>query len=302
MIEIGLSLPPAYLAGAASSGSAAVWYGAFGAPGPFLETLAGAGIGSIELRSVSPNTTPGEVLYAVQCVQSAGLRISVHGKMPAAISGADLDAVYPALACVRDALAAGGERVPLVLHCYSGREGNVDELARRTVLALRALLDVLDASDLPVQVALETNHISPNCDPGITYPGIVDMIDRVERPGIGACWDMGHTMMNVQHGQMPYLPPDAFLRRVIHTHIHDLGPDTHHPLTHGVVPVETYLDLLLARGYDGILDLELSPQRFPDAVYDGVWASIERLIAYRKTRMSWHGRGHGTGSRRNSNR
>ena len=108
------------------------------------------------------------------------------------------------------------------------------------------------------------------------------------------CWDMGHTTMNVLDGRMPHLPPAAFLDRVIHTHIHDLRTaspsaardslETHHPLTHGVVRVDEYLDLLHDRGYDAVLDLELSPQRFPDAVHDGVWASLERLIAWRRQR------------------
>jgi sugar phosphate isomerase/epimerase len=286
VIEIGLSLPPAYLAGATTGGSTGAWHAAFGPPAPFLKALREAGVTAIELRSVGPGAALGEARRAVERAQAAGMQVTVHGRLPRAVPDAGLDLVYPLLSALRDALSAQGSQRPLTLHCYSAREDSVEELARRTVLALRSLLDALCAAGLPLHVALETNHVSANHDPGVTYAGIVDMIDRVDRPGIGACWDLGHTTMNVQHGQMARLPPDAFLERVIHTHVHDLGPRTHHPLTHGVVPVDAYLDLLLDRGYDGILNLELSPQRFPDTVCDGVWASIERLVAYRQPQVA----------------
>jgi hypothetical protein len=46
-----------------------------------------------------------------------------------------------------------------------------------------------------------------------------------------------------------------------------------------VVPVERYVGLLRERGYEGILNLELSPERYPATAREGLWASIERLVA-----------------------
>ena len=78
---------------------------------------------------------------------------------------------------------------------------------------------------------------------------------------------------------------------MIHTHIHDLGPKTHCPLSCGVIPLELYLDLLLGAGYAGLLDLELSADRFQEGRGgDPVYASIERLAQHLRRRSIAGGR------------
>ena len=86
--------------------------------------------------------------------------------------------------------------------------------------------------------------------------------------------------MNVQHGVDVSGPDAGFLRQVIHTHVHDLGPRTHCALTHGVVPLDQYLDALIGEGYRGVLNLELSLERFGGPVRESVQASIDRLVDY----------------------
>jgi sugar phosphate isomerase/epimerase len=276
-VRIGLSLPPAYLVGDLSGG--AIWRETFGDVEGFLAAVREAGVSSIEARSIGEDADPCLALRAAERAWDAGLGVTLHGRLPRQFSGTTLSEVYPSLVPLAGAFRARGGAGILTLHCYSERDGSVPQLADRTVRALRSLLDLLQREGAPLSIALEINHVGPRVDPGITYAGIVEMIASTGRPGIGACWDMGHAFMNVQHGQLAHDPSAAFLERVIHTHVHDLGPRTHYPLTCGVVPVDRYVGLLLDRGYEGILNLELSPERYPESAWEGLWASIERLVA-----------------------
>jgi len=279
-MRIGLSLPPAYLVEDASEGgAAAIWRDVFGDAGTFLAAVREAGVSSIEARSIAEDADPSLALRAAGRAWDAGLGFTIHGRLPRQLVGETLGDAYPALVPLVEALRVRGEQGILTLHCYSEHGGAVRQLAERTVHALRSLLDVFQREGVPFSIALEINHLGPRSDPGVTYTGIVEMIAGTDRPGIGACWDMGHAFMNVQHGQLARVPSEAFLERVIHTHVHDLGPRTHYPLTRGVVPVDLYAKLLLDRGYEGILNLELSPERYPELAREGVWASIERLVA-----------------------
>lgn len=277
-MRIGLSLPPAYLVGDASEGgAAAIWRDAFGDVGAFLAAVREAGVSSIEVRSIAEDADPGLALRAAGRAWDAGLGFTIHGRLPRQLAGETLGEAYPAIVPLVEALRARGEQGILTLHCYSEQGGVARQLAERTVHALRSLLDIFQREGVPLSIALEINHLGPRSDPGVTYAGIVEMIAGTGRPGIGACWDMGHAFMNVQHEQLARIPSEAFLGRVIHTHVHDLGPRTHYPLTRGVVPVDLYAKLLLDRGYEGIFNLELSPERYPESAREGLWASVERL-------------------------
>ena len=276
-MRIGLSLPPGYLE-EAPEGAAAVWRETFGDAEGFLAAVREAGVSTIEARAITEDADPERALRVAERVWETGLGLTVHGRLPRQLAGETLGEVYPALVPLVEALRARGERVILTLHCYSEQDGMVRQLVARTVRALRILLDVFQREGAPLSIALEINHVGPRVDPGVTYAGIVEMVASTGRAGIGACWDMGHAFMNVQHGQLAHDPSEAFLDCVIHTHIHDLGPKTHYPLTCGVVPVDHYVQLLRDRGYAGILNLELSPERYPASAREGVWASIERLV------------------------
>ncbi len=224
-------------------------------------------------------------LCAAQRVWDAELSLTVHGRLPRLILGETLAEIYPSLVPLTEALRRRGCESILTLHCYSAQGGDIRELAERTVRALRNMLHVFQNGQIPLHIALETNHVSARADPGVTYAGILDMIVKVNRPRIGACWDFGHTFMNVQHGQLEQIPSDMFLESVIHTHVHDLGPRTHFPLTCNVVPLDLFLDLLFAQGYSGGLNLELSPERFQGPVRKLICASIERLVEYDRYRV-----------------
>ena len=152
------------------------------------------------------------------------------------------------------------------------------EHQRRTVSALQRLVDSIAKESLPLQLALELNRAKGKVDPSTTYRGVLDMCEQVGDSRVGICWDLGHTQSNVLRGVCPPDPPEEFLRRVVHAHIHDIGPDggTHWPLIFGNVPLARYVEGLKGVGYDGCCVLELSPLRFSDRL--DVGESIRRSV------------------------
>ncbi|HEY9765455.1 MAG TPA: TIM barrel protein, partial [Chroococcales cyanobacterium] len=82
-------------------------------------------------------------------------------------------------------------------------------------------------------------------------------LDGIE--GIQICWDMGHGVMNSLRYGLPKDPPEGFVQRVGHVHLHDItkGRD-HHPLLYGHTPYRKYLRRLKHAGFDGTINLELS--------------------------------------------
>ena len=78
---------------------------------------------------------------------------------------------------------------------------------------------------------------------------------------IGICWDMEHDWYNGLHDPAWTLrPPDAFLDRVIHAHVHDAHAETlanHYPLAFHTVPYAQMIPALIAHGYTGPLILEI---------------------------------------------
>ena len=283
---IGLSLPLNYLAaGPDATPATTAWQGAFGAPEEALEAAREAGVTWVELRSVGRDTHPDLALRAARRVWDSGLALTIHGHLPNPALGRAFAELYPALAPLAAALRARGCASVMTLHPYSGAGARIEELVGATVQALSQVMAAVQREAIPLRVALENERNRPWPSPTATYEGVVEIIERVESPQLGACWDLGHACANVQTGEQEPTPPREFLRRVIHTHIHDLGPRTHCSLTCGVVPLEPWLDLLYDAGYTGILNLELSPERFQDGpAREFIYASLRRVKEYLRRR------------------
>jgi sugar phosphate isomerase/epimerase len=250
-LNLGCSLPLDYLAGDETlSAAGSSWREAFGSAGLCLDDLRRAGVGSVELRSVAPDAGGARVLLAARRARDAGMEVTIHGRLPGPDMGNTCAEAYPSLLPLAEALAGRGCESVVTMHCYSTHEGSVQDLAEQTVRTLRRLVGILTREAIPL---------------------------RVGSSRVGACWDFGHGYMNVQHGVDACMPGAAFLDKVIHAHVHDLGPRTHCPLTHGVVPLALYLDALIGQRYTGVLNLELSPERFSGPVRELVHASIDCL-------------------------
>lgn len=92
---------------------------------------------------------------------------------------------------------------------------------------------------------------------GDTYDELLALLADLE--GVEICWDMGHGIMNGMRIGLSPDPPEAFVRKVGHVHLHDIhrGRD-HHPLLYGHVPYRNYLRRLKGAGFSGKINLELT--------------------------------------------
>ena len=278
---LGLSLPPSYLAGTPVSEEAALLERTCGGAGALLEHLKNAGLASIEFRKVYEATPPNLVLAAARRVWAAGLNVTIHGTTPEAPEGRTLESLFPALGGFWDAFAEHQQHVMMTLHAYRARSGEVGALEAKTVELVRKVTEDADGRGLPLRIALELNRAKDWVDPSYTYDGLLRMGREIDHPKVGFCWDVGHATRNVTEQGLTLEPPQTFLERVIHTHIHDLSStgQTHWPLTRGVVPLETFIKALMGAGYGGVYNLELSPIRFHqvEGVREGIDESIARL-------------------------
>lgn len=276
---VGMSLPPVYLAGPGH----ARYTAALGEPEEALAALRRAGVAAVELRAIREDTAPELAREAALRVLAAGLELTVHARLPHPPAPLVLG---PALRELCRALTRRGTPAVVTVHGYESAEETREALAEHTVHAARALLEDAERAGIPIRLALELNRKKSGlADPGTAYNDLLDLHARIDHPWLGFCWDLGHTFSNVCQGLLTLPPPEDFLRRVIHTHIHDLGPngETHWPLTAGRLPLADCVGSLAATGYSGVLNLELEPNRYdPDTdLRAGIFASLERLVNIR---------------------
>lgn len=120
-------------------------------------------------------------------------------------------------------------------------------------------------------------------DPGESIRRIGDTYDElleiVTRGAVPACWDFGHAYFNAQRFGMPLHPPEALLRHIGHVHCHDVCQGDHCPLIYDTLPWRDFIRLLIERGYDNTIIIEVPPSVFLAAGgLESVNRSVEVLI------------------------
>lgn len=278
---IGVSLPYEYLCGLNDSKTARLFGAALGPADEGLKTLRGQNVGCIELSLFSEIAPGNQISDAVRCVWNAGLRVSLHPFLPPSLDEGKLESRYVWLESVLRRMPDFQETIVLTVHSLSSDRGDMIDYHNQTVRALRSIAAAVRQENLPIRFALELNRAKGKIDPCTTYAGVLDICRQVGDSNVGICWDWGHAQANVLNGESCSSPPAEFLRKVIHNHIHDLGPDgsTHWPLISGIVPVGKNIDDLKNVGYSGCYVLELNPAKFFHVrpVREQVMASIRRL-------------------------
>jgi len=272
---IGFSLPFAMFAsdGPPPEGSFAAAYGGVDA---CLLHLVSCGVESIELRSIRPEDDPSVVLLAAEKIRACGLALTIHGALTRSLKEASsLQDAYPALWALRPLVEGQPVRCVVTVHPFAAKQGDEQALFEETVETARRLCDLSGESDAPFIFALELMRRKQQVDPGVTYDGVLNMVDRIDRPNMGICWDLGHTLANIDAGVVDDSPPPAFLRNVIHTHIHDRREQTHRPILDERSPVRPLIETLLRAGYRDVMNLELSAHRFDTPMLEGVERSVQ---------------------------
>jgi sugar phosphate isomerase/epimerase len=245
----GCSIPFNYLAGAENCEFESL----FGSPKECLELFKSKGVNSVELRSVSTATSPEDIPKAVERVLAAGLELTVHAALPD-FNAPDPLAIFAALPDVE---------LILTIHAYAGASHSERWHADKTVDGFHLLLEGTPSN---LRFALEVNRAREGrIDPGNNYQGVLEMVERIDSPRVGVCWDFGHSTANAANGSSPLFPERDFLNRVIHTHIHDLSEKgtTHFPLTYGKTPLRDCIAFLDEAGYQGYLNFEPGIDRWP---------------------------------------
>lgn len=106
-----------------------------------------------------------------------------------------------------------------------------------------------------------------------------ELAEVVTRSGVGACWDVGHAVINHRRFGTAADPPAGLLDRIAHVHCHDVDEADHRPPRHGDAPWRRFLERLAATGYAGTVVIEVTPPAFLAA--GGIGAVEEALDAVR---------------------
>lgn len=250
--------------------------------GSLLAKLKENGTDSIELRYWQKDMEP-ETIYSVfEKIRNSGLGLTIHGDISEKQENVPITESFPWLEKAIE-ISGSDNKNPLVITMHPvktesrTKEGNY----KKTVSILRHICAGIEERELPVVIAYENQRERGGPNPAIDYSEITGVVKETESSAIGICWDMGHAWANFRRDLINEDPTEEFVNKTIHTHIHDLPPErisTHWPLVYGTVPVERYVRMLGNSGYNGILNLELSPEKFPDMDILGVFVkSIELL-------------------------
>lgn len=207
------------------------------------------------------------------------------------------EAVERILSSAADAASVTGRQTVVVLHpAEADRDPRRDrDRQRQRLLAVsRRFARELEAKARPLgpQVVVAMEHqVPPN--PGEELLRIGDtfeeLLQAVGDTDLPLCWDTGHYLLAVErHGQDPY-PPDEFLDRVEHVHLHAVidGQD-HRPVTSHSDVLERYLRSLWQRGFGGGVTLEYAADGV--AREGGLTQALEGTL---RVLRRWAGRGEG---------
>ena len=219
-------------------------------PEHLLPKLWEKGVRSIELRAVSANADPNDVLRIAELLWSYGFVITVHGNCKNL--GKAVSEVFAPLSLLLENL----RQRELIITLHPIKEDNV--------AMLRVLSEHAEENGYPVRIALENNRRMPDGSDGDSLSLVLDAVIRADRKNVGICFDMGHFAWYAANftDSPNTLPPKEFLSRVIHTHIHSYEEGTtHFPLREWCEPLSLYVNAL-AYKYYGIYNVELSCERF----------------------------------------
>lgn len=147
----------------------------------------------------------------------------------------------------------------LLTNCIGGTwDENPERVYERAVNSLRELGPV--AADHGVTIAVET--VRPEESPVVTrLPELKQLLQDVGHPNIKAGLD---TVAMGVAGETPRQWFETLGKDIVHTHFIDGRPYAHLVWGDGLFPLEDYLDVLNAFGYEGLLGQEITDGRYFD--------------------------------------
>jgi sugar phosphate isomerase/epimerase len=228
----------------------------------FLRPLQKAGITAVEF-TLHPTDSEWRAFPTLiaEC-QRLGLRCHFHAPYDdpynvAGFSGEareEVEALYrPAIALAVHFAALNDGPTTLVVHGARATDRSHAQLLQDTV----AFLEWLLSQSAGLRVAVENLPLHPALIKiGTSHRDLMEIVESVRTPDVGICWDLGHDVLLGATS-----PPNrAFLRQVIHVHVHDIDAEgvDHYPLVYGRVPYRSWLRPLVKEGFAGCVTLEVS--------------------------------------------
>ena len=244
----------------------------------FLAPLRAAGLRALEFELWEYAPDWPRFLPLMEDCQRLGLELCFHAPYlaPYTIAGfagegrKEIQAAYAPMLNV----AARFAPAPVVIHGAWSETGPHDALYADTIAFLEWVLDHY-RSLVP---ALENLVPDSRRDKiGTTRAEILRIVEKTDDRRLGVCWDMGH---DVLAGRLS-VPEEAFLRRVVHVHLHDVdehGTD-HYPLLYGRVPYRTWLPALAQAGFGGIVTLEIKGGQLVHLKLEQIKQSLTTSVA-----------------------
>lgn len=251
---IGISLNPAWLMQDVKDEFALKLLDSFGGRDEMLDCLKRAGVGSIELRTITPDMDPDDILDVFILLLKRSFNVTVHGTLRERDS-AEISIFAPLSKVLRDCIT---DRLVITVHPLpSGHE---------TIKALTLLSDYAKNYHTEIVFALENNRLMPDGSEGESSSMILDLVRAVNRSNVRICWDFGHMWYNVcryKGGDRSYLPSRDFMRYAVQTHIHGVHGErltTHFPPDRDNVPLEEWMDRVDS---GTVFNFEPEPRRYP---------------------------------------
>ncbi len=259
-MRIGFTLPINYLTGNISNKADVWWQEIYGSIDECLKTLKELGVTSIEINELCAETPPIQLKQGVETIRDAGLGITVHGWLPEMEDESDIPLGVREL---EKTLIEHKQQdtIPFTVHSHeSDMSATKSQITRQTLHDLNLLTMAL-AKNSVFKAALEICRHKDRQSVGVTFSDTLFMAKQIGFRNLGLCWDVGHSQANYHGEKDCRLPGEEFVKNVIHTHIHDIGPDgrTHGPVLADQGYVKDCIDILKNSGYNGIYNLELSP-------------------------------------------
>jgi len=264
-LRIGLSLPTSYLSGDYDR-VGELWYNMFGGVEACLAVLRETGVNSIEVNDLHPNPPITQIEPAIETIVNNGFSLSLHIFLPYFENGKELPEALKEVVNGLKKRKMADHRVPLVLHGHLQKPSVAKaDVLNKTKSDLATLIKQLRRTGMNNPVAFELCRVSAGGPIGTTYQEVEEIADGCRDNAFGVCWDLGHTIYNNKYqGWEEPFPSPGFLKKVIHTHIHDLTVDdlTHGPLDPNNKLLIAFLNLLQRHNYQGGYNLELYPERW----------------------------------------
>ena len=263
------------------------WLSLTGSAEAFLRPLQEAGMSAVEFTLHPADSDWGAFPPLIAECQRLGLRCHFHAPYvdPYNIAGfsscarGEIEALYrPAIALAMRFVAQNDGPTILVVHGARAANRSHAQLLQDTI----AFMEWLLLQNAGLHVVVENLPRHPTLVKiGTSHRDLIDIVEAVGTSDVGICWDLGHDVL-----LGATTPPNrAFLRHVIHVHVHDInatGMD-HYPLIYGRVPYRCWLRPLAAEGFGGCITLEVSGHRIGHEGGERVRAmlvdSLHRLAA-----------------------